>query len=241
MAAPIAIPVGIAVRWGIKKLIERIAAARAAAVLIDIATDDETDIEDLEDIGSVAGAPTSHEKEGEEQGHIPIPGSTTDVGVRTEECEDCNECEPRDGEIKTVGRNLNSGDGRWHEYQLRIANRGGGPVFRLIPPNKLEEWFFRSVEFDGFWASSCTLVEAKHNYGVRFTQDSNETWHVEDVPWSNPVPLFLIQASRQYYCILPYTPSASLHWYFSHPGVKELTSVEFEELNYIIACHYEPF
>ncbi|MDH4571510.1 hypothetical protein CUR86_02870 [Salinicola acroporae] len=170
----------------------------------------------------------------------PVAGEVSDTDTN----EDCNDCEPRKRGYKFVpsGRNFNTGDGNWPEYQLKIANMGGNPIFSIVGPNKIEEWKFNSVDFDGFWSASCTLVEAKYGYGSWLERNIEGEWQPRSIPFmSKLIDSFISEASAQSVAIRKNMPPATLNWFFSDSHVKELTEDEFSETGLIISCHLKGF
>ncbi|WP_157958701.1 Tox-REase-5 domain-containing protein [Salinicola sp. CPA57] len=177
----------------------------------------------------------------------PVAGEVSDTDTN----EDCNDCEPRKrGSTFVAGRRFETGDGRWPEYQLKIANMGGGPTFAIVGPNRIEEWRFSSVDFDGFWSASCTLVEAKYGYRQFLEQDLDGNWEPRVIVnsrgqrldfMSKAIKGFPTQASQQYDAIKSNTPPAQLAWYFSDDVVRDYVSRVFLAARLPVPCIYEPF
>ncbi|MBY6029742.1 restriction endonuclease fold toxin 5 domain-containing protein [Halomonas sp. DP8Y7-1] len=240
MAAP-AFPIAV---WLAEKAAEVVTAA-AVAVYIAIVIDDETDLEDLEDFGDIAGPTTeggTEESQDQSQDAESIPGSTTDVGTRTEECEDCNDCKPRDGYIhQPLNRNYHVGGGDWVFYQLYIANMGGGPFFNMVG-GRIQEWRYNGVDFDGFWSSSCTLVEAKKGYERFLSIDENGIIREGKVPFMiTTIRNFITEAQAQVDAIAGSKPLATLRWYFSAQSVYLYFLDMFESRDMKIECYFLPY
>ncbi|SPJ33565.1 Tox-REase-5 domain-containing protein [Kushneria phyllosphaerae] len=176
----------------------------------------------------------------------PVAGDATDTDTN----EDCNDCEPRKRGNKFIaGRRFETGDGRWPEYQLKIANMGGGPHFATVGPNRIEEWKF-GVDFDGFWSASCTLIEAKYGYRRFLEQDLDGEWGPRLIVnsrgkrldfMSKTINGFPVQARQQYYTIEGNMPPAQLLWYFSDEVVRNYVDEQFNDSLLPVPCIYEPF
>ncbi|MBY5942402.1 restriction endonuclease fold toxin 5 domain-containing protein [Halomonas sp. DP5N14-9] len=242
MTAPAAAAAPLVLAGGPPAWLAAGAVAVAAVVYIAIVSDDETDLEDLGDVGDVAEPNAKGEGETEEnQDAKPIPGSTTDVGVRTKECEDCNDCKPRDGYIhQPYSRNYQVGGGDWVFYQLFIANMGGGPFFGMAN-GRLQEWKYNGVDFDGFWSNSCTLVEAKKGYD-KFLIKKGKIWQPKDIPFMiSTIDSFRIEAQSQIDAIEDSIPPATLRWYFSaHPTYLYFRKL-FKGSRLGIECQFLPY
>ncbi len=190
----------------------------------------------LEDSASESGSNTRSR---------PVAGEVSDTDTN----EECNDCEPRKrGSTFVAGRRFETGDGRWPEYQLKIANMGGGPTFAIVGPNRIEEWRFSGVDFDGFWSASCTLVEAKYGYRQFLEQDLDGEWGPREIVNSSGQRLdfmsktfdkFTSQADRQHKTIESNMPPASLTWYFSDNIVRDYVSELFEDRELPVPCIYE--
>jgi len=177
----------------------------------------------------------------------PVAGEVSDTDTN----EDCNDCEPRKrGSTFVAGRRFETGDGRWPEYQLKIAHMGGGPTFAIVGPNRIEEWRFSGVDFDGFWAASCTLVEAKYGYRQFLEQDWLGRWQPREIVnsqrkhldfMSKAIKGFPTQASQQYDTIKGNTPPAQLSWYFSNEVVRNYVEEQFNDRFLPVPCVYESF
>lgn len=176
----------------------------------------------------------------------PVAGDATNTDTN----EDCNNCEPRKrGNTFVAGRRFETGDGRWPQYQLQIANMGGGPAFAIVGPNRIEEWRFGGVDFDGFWAASCTLVEAKYGYRQFLEQDWLGRWRPREIVNSGgqkldfmlkALEMFPEQASKQLRAIQPNMPPAQLLWYFSDEVVRDYVAERFANSGLPVPCIYEP-
>ncbi|MCA0973659.1 restriction endonuclease fold toxin 5 domain-containing protein [Halomonas denitrificans] len=256
MAAP-AFPIAV---WLAEKAAEVVTAA-AVAVYIAIVIDDETDLDDLEEIGDVADGETDLEdleetgdvtdpapkeetggSQDQTQGAKPIPAATSNVGVRTEECEDCNDCKPRDGYIyQPLNRNYHIGSGDWLFYQLFIANMGGGPFFNMVD-GKIQEWKYNGVDFDGFWSSSCTLVEAKKGYEKFLIRGNDGEWIPGRAPFMETVlDNFNNEAELQIFALNDSRPQAKLRWYFSADPTYQYFQIIFELKDMQIETYLFPY
>jgi len=72
----------------------------------------------------------------------PVAGVVTNTDTN----EDCNDCEPRKrGSTFVAGRRFDTGDGHWPEYQLQIANMGGGPFFAIVTVATAHEPAYNNV------------------------------------------------------------------------------------------------
>lgn len=238
MAVPV---VGFFVRWGVEKIAGRVAAAGAGAILGDAVTDTDTSVDGIEATGDVVGeASPEGVADPTNEDARPVPGSTTDA--RTEECEDCNDCKPRDGYIfQPSNRNYHTGGGDWVFYQLYIANMGGNPIFSMAN-GKVQEWKYNGVDFDGFWSYSCTLIEAKKGYESFFVRANDGSWIPGKVPFmGESLNAFLEQADEQSMTIGDNRPTASLRWYFSaqptYQYFQELFRLSFIEVD----CYFYPY
>ncbi|WP_353980135.1 Tox-REase-5 domain-containing protein [Salinicola endophyticus] len=176
----------------------------------------------------------------------PVADEVSDTDTN----EDCNDCEPRKRRsIFIAGRRFETGDGRWPEYQLKIANMGSGPTFAIVGPNRIEEWQFNGVDFDGFWSARCTLVEAKYGYRQFLEQDWLGRWQPREIVnsqgnrldfMSKALDEFPVQASRQQGAIANNIPPAQLSWYFSDNVVRDYTAERFMNRRLPTPCLYEP-
>ncbi|WP_240613777.1 Tox-REase-5 domain-containing protein, partial [Salinicola acroporae] len=134
----------------------------------------------------------------------------------------------------------------------KIANMGGGSTFAIVGPNRIEEWRFNGVDFDGFWSASCTLVEAKYGYRQFLEQDWLGRWQPREIVNSqsqgkqldfmaSTLADFPRQADRQYAAIESHIPPASLVWYFSDGVVRDYVGRAFSATRLPVQCIYEPF
>lgn len=168
----------------------------------------------------------------------------------TRTSEDCNDCQPRQrGEKFVAGRRFDTGDGKWPDYQLKIANKGGDPHFTIVGHNRIQEWKFAGVDFDGFWSPSCTLVEAKYGYRQFLEQDLDGIWGPKEIVNSRGQRLdfmatilddFPRQAGKQQKAIEGNMPPAQLLWYFSDDIVRDYVSKAFASARLRVPCVYEP-
>ncbi|KFF50094.1 hypothetical protein GY26_03900 [Gammaproteobacteria bacterium MFB021] len=133
---------------------------------------------------------------------------------------------------------------------MKIANMGGGPTFAIVGPNRIEEWRFSGVDFDGFWSASCTLVEAKYGYRQFLEQDLDGEWGPREIFnrsgrrldfMTSTLEDFPRQAGRQQKTIDSNMPPASLIWYFSDEVVRNYVRRTFELRGVSVLCTHEPF
>jgi hypothetical protein len=167
----------------------------------------------------------------------------TDDCASAENALDCQRCKLRDGTISQPKepRYITSGNLTNYDYQLYIANLHAAPerffyVKRGDGANEQQhlgflwlrelaklgdkgggyttlEWQYNGVNFDGFWRSRCTVVEAKGHFAHFFEKK---------VPWRRSVTRdWEQQMTRQQEAIAIAKPQARLEWYFNEQDTYE--------------------
>lgn len=87
----------------------------------------------------------------------------------------------------------------WLKELVKLGDKGGG--YTTL------EWLYNGVNFDGFWRSRCTVVEAKGHFAHFFEKD---------VPWLIRVTQdWKDQLISQQLALMPAQPQAKLQWYFN--------------------------
>lgn len=129
-------------------------------------------------------------------------------------------CPPRAGVRRRVNHHMSAVS---RAYQARIT--GFTPY---------HEWTYMGIDFDGFWAGNCTLVEAKAKYEQFLDPETNfKTWR----RWYGG--RFLPQAMSQNAVAVP-KPPVILHWYFMQLPVQMVAVEEFAVAGLPIVCIYRP-
>lgn len=158
----------------------------------------------------------------------------------------CNQCTLKQGFIAKplTGRYVTLKNLVNYEYQLMVANLNAAPlVFTFAVAAKADperkffsvdtiydymerggfsrtvmEWHFNACEFDGFWPSMCTVVEAKGNYQHFLDENGDPKYGFVAgsvfEPWG-------FQMRRQKAAIKITEPQGKLEWYFMQRIVLE--------------------
>lgn len=107
-----------------------------------------------------------------------------------------------------------------------------------ITPEQLNilEWHFNSVEFDGFWRSKCTVVDAKGRYARHIAENGKPK---RGFPEKFMFPEFSAEMGRQKGAIAPALPQAKLEWHFMEEPVY-LLAIEGLGLDPSV-CRHTPY
>ncbi|QEO25553.1 Tox-REase-5 domain-containing protein [Xanthomonas translucens] len=201
--------VAIPIRWGLKELAERAAAAIAAAAAANAAKD--------------AIKPDVKAREAD--------------CSQTPDATQCNQCKLINGRVgqPPTPRYITSRNRINYDYQLQIANMFAGPerfgyvewgdntdTIVNIELNAIKEffggggkyvtleWLFGRKSFDGFWRSRCTVVEAKANFSSFFDDDGDEAKPFTGAVVNSWVTTYFDQEKA----IAPTKPQGKLEWHF---------------------------
>lgn len=133
---------------------------------------------------------------------------TTTTTEEMQECEDCPECEPHK-QGHAIFRTLTGTEASklsGAQYQNWVI-----PWFRW-EGNKIEEWKFSGIDFDGIDQTACLLVETKGRYGFMFYPPNGLFPSI--APWGEDEEKKMTerQFPSQYYAVFPYQDHASLLW-----------------------------
>lgn len=164
--------------------------------------------------------------------------------AQTKDDSECEQCKLGSGKIVTpaaryvVKENIVN-----YVYQLYVANMfagpehftmmaasksGGGnaatawlPVLKLVEEffsaavmRSITEWKYGGVDFDGFWRSRCTVVEAKANYQKFIDNNLKSAWFIAEEleGWKG-------QFNAQKAAVNHAGPPARLEWHFMQAKV----------------------
>lgn len=137
----------------------------------------------------------------------------------------CETCEANRG--RPVARNWNM-SARARQYQQFITGFPQGV-----------EYNYNGVDFDGFWQSICTLVEAKDNYAffLDVTTSDGELFSepsITGVKWKDGIgdnrgQAFLTQATSQKNAAIP-SPPVMLQWHCAQIALTIILTHTFEKL-----------
>ena len=116
----------------------------------------------------------------------------------------------------------------WMDYQTRVTGMPGGPNF-------VTDWRYNNVEFDGFRASECLLIEAKAAYDQFFIAPGTFRYRFQRF-----IMLAMERkAARQAGAALP-SPPIQLRWYFMEPMTYEYMRPRILRVSPSIQVVYQP-
>lgn len=197
-------------------------------------------------VGNPAAPAQSMDSSESQQKSRSRPMASTTEGTE----DNCNDCGPKAGSKEVPpNRNFKVGKSLWPYYQLQIANKGGFPHFQIKGTNRIEEWLYKGIFFDGFWEPECTLVEAKCGYKKFFEQTVTGSWKLRTVVnsrgeefdfLSKQISKFADDALIQAAALQGNMPPARLYWFFSEIIVWNYCNRLFMRNGVPVSCFHEP-
>lgn len=201
-------------------------------------------------VGAVEEKPRSVPGTGPGPGPKGVPGQQDCADTTTDT--DCNKCKLMEGYVGKPSRRreVTRQNRDSYDYQIYIANLHaaperfgyteiGEPDNRIVDPGfsgffnlitgvaaeyTVLEWIYNGVEFDGFWRSMCTVVEAKGQYGQFFDNRGVQLGWVKNTEIAKD---WVLQKDRQKNAIQHTKPQGKLEWHFKDRNAWRAAATEF--------------